>query len=66
VVLCGDEKAGVQALGRTQPLLPLTFDESECTTKHGRVNLFGSFEAATVKSPEGAISGADQKSFSRS
>jgi hypothetical protein len=42
VVLCGDEKAGVQALDRTQPLLPLTFDKTEKRLhdyfQHGRLN----------------------------
>jgi hypothetical protein len=53
VVLCVDEKSGVQALDRTQPLLPLTFDKTEKRThdyvRHGTVNLFGALEVATVK-----------------
>jgi hypothetical protein len=31
-VLCVDEKSGVQALDRTQPLLPMTFDKTEKRT----------------------------------
>jgi DDE superfamily endonuclease len=48
-----DEKSGVQALDRTQPLLPLTFDKTEKRThdyvRHGTVNLFGALEVATGK-----------------
>lgn len=51
VVLCVDEKAGVQALDRTQPLLPLTFDKTEKRTHdyvhHGTTNLFGALDVAT-------------------
>jgi hypothetical protein len=48
VVLCVDEKSGVQALDRTQPLLPMTFEKTEKRThdyvRHGTVNLFGDVE----------------------
>ena len=51
VVLCVDEKSGVQALDRTQPLLPMTFDKTEKRThdyvRHGTVNLFGALDVAT-------------------
>ena len=50
-VLCVDEKSGVQALDRTQPLLPMTFDKTEKRThdyvRHGTVNLFGALDVAT-------------------
>jgi hypothetical protein len=48
-----DEKSGVQALDRTQPLLPMTFDKTEKRThdyvRHGTVNLFGALDVATGK-----------------
>lgn len=51
VVLCVDEKSGVQALDRTQPLLPMTFDKTEKRThdyvRHGTTNLFGALDVAT-------------------
>jgi hypothetical protein len=51
VVLCVDEKSGVQALDRTQPLLPMTFDKTEKRTRdyvrHGTINLFGALDVAT-------------------
>ena len=44
VVLCVDEKTQIQALDRTQPLLPMTFDATEKRThdyvRHGTTNLF--------------------------
>jgi hypothetical protein len=44
VVLSIDEKANVQALDRTQPLLPIDFGRSEKRThdyvRHGTTNLF--------------------------
>ena len=53
VVLCVDEKSGVQALDRTQPLFPLTFDKTEKRThdyvRQGTVNLFGALDVATGK-----------------
>ena len=51
-VLCVDEKSGVQALDRTQPLLPMTFDKTEKRThdyvSHGTVNLFGALDVAVT------------------
>jgi transposase len=51
VVLCVDEKSGIQALDRTQPLLPMTFDKTEKRThdyvRHGTVNLFAAFNVTT-------------------
>jgi hypothetical protein len=51
VALCVDEKSGAQALDRTQPLLPMTFDKTEKRThdyvRHGTVNLFGALDVAT-------------------
>jgi hypothetical protein len=48
---CVDEKSGVQALDRTQPLLPMTFDKTEKRThdyvRHGTANLVGALEVAT-------------------
>jgi transposase len=53
VVLCFDEKTQVQALDRTQPLLPITFDATEKRThdyvRHGTTNLFATFEVGTGK-----------------
>ena len=70
VVLCVDEKSEVQALDRTQPLLPVTFDKTEKRThdyvRHGTVTLLERWTLRQVKSPENAIRGGDQKSFSRS
>lgn len=51
VVLCVDEKTQVQALDRTQPLLPIDFDRTEKRThdyvRHGTTNLFAALDAAT-------------------
>jgi len=51
VVLSVDEKPGVQALDRTQPLLPVTFDASEKRThdyvRHGTTNLFAALNVGT-------------------
>ncbi len=51
VVLCVDEKTQVQALDRTQPLLPITFDASEKRThdyvRHGTTNLFAALNTGT-------------------
>lgn len=53
VVLCLDEKSQVQALERTQPLLPLVFGQSERSTptytRHGVTNLFAALDVATGK-----------------
>lgn len=51
VVLSVDEKTQIQALDRTQPLLPMTFDASEQRThdyrRHGTTNLFAALNVAT-------------------
>jgi transposase len=51
VVLSVDEKTQVQALDRTQPLLPLTFAATEKRThdyvRHGTTNLFAAFNVGT-------------------
>jgi transposase len=51
VVLSVDEKTQVQALDRTQPLLPITFDASEKRThdyvRHGTTNLFAALNTGT-------------------
>lgn len=51
VVLSIDEKTQVQALDRTQPLLPMTFSKNEKRThdyvRHGTTNLFAAFNTAT-------------------
>ncbi|MFB9307566.1 IS630 family transposase, partial [Kibdelosporangium philippinense] len=51
VVLSVDEKTQIQALDRTQPLLPITFDASEQRThdyrRHGITNLFAALDVAT-------------------
>jgi transposase len=51
IVLSMDEKTQVQALDRTQPLLPLTFDKSEKRThdyvRHGTTNLFAALNIGT-------------------
>jgi transposase len=53
VVLCVDEKTQIQALDRTQPLLPITFDKTEKRThdyvRHGTTNLFAALEVTTGK-----------------
>jgi transposase len=51
VVLSVDEKTQVQALDRTQPLLPITFDANEKRThdyvRHGTTNLFAALNVGT-------------------
>jgi transposase len=51
VVLSLDEKTQVQALDRTQPLLPMTFSKTEKRThdytRHGTTNLFAALNTAT-------------------
>jgi transposase len=53
VVLSVDEKTQIQALDRTQPLLPVSFGKSEKRThdyvRHGTVNLFGALNTNTGK-----------------
>jgi transposase len=51
VVLSVDEKTQIQALDRTQPLLPIEFTQSEKRThdyvRHGTTNLFAALNVAT-------------------
>jgi transposase len=51
VVLCVDEKPAVQALERTQPVLPLVMGQSSRATatytRHGVTNLFAALNVAT-------------------
>jgi len=51
VVLSVDEKTQVQALDRTQPLLPIAFDATEKRThdyvRHGTTNLFAALNVGT-------------------
>jgi transposase len=51
VVLSIDEKTQIQALDRTQPLLPMTFSRTEKRThdytRHGTTNLFAALNTAT-------------------
>jgi transposase len=51
VVLSIDEKTQIQALDRTQPLLPIEFDASEKRThdyvRHGTTNLFAALNVTT-------------------
>src|SRR5882724_5198597 len=53
VVLCVDEKPAVQALERTQPVLPLVMGQSSRATatykRHGVTNLFAALNVATCK-----------------
>jgi len=53
VVLCVDEKPAVQALERTQPVLPLVMGQSSRATatytRHGVTNLFAALNVATGK-----------------
>src|SRR5271167_643239 len=51
VVLCVDEKSGIQALERTQPMLPLGLGYVEGVThdyrRHGTTTLFAAFDPVT-------------------
>ena len=51
IVLCVDEKSQVQALDRTQPLLPMTPGQAERQThdyvRHGTTSLFAALNVAT-------------------
>jgi transposase len=51
VVLCVDEKSQIQALNRTQPVLPLRVGEVERRThdyeRHGTITLFAALDRAT-------------------
>ena len=49
LVLCVDEKAQIQALDRSQPLLPMRPGQAERRTpdylRHGTINLFAALDA---------------------
>ena len=51
LVLCVDEKSQIQALDRTQPLLPMSLGHKECRThdyeRHGTTSLFAALNTAT-------------------
>ena len=51
IVLCVDEKSQIQALQRTQPVLPLVFGQSARATatyaRHGTTNLFAALDIKT-------------------
>ena len=51
IVLCVDEKSGAQALGRTQPVLPMAPTQAERGThdcvRHGTTSLFAALDVAT-------------------
>jgi transposase len=53
IVLCVDEKSQIQALQRTQPVLPLVFGQSARATatyaRHGTTNLFAALDIKTGK-----------------
>jgi transposase len=53
VVLCVDEKSQIQAVDRTQPLLPMRPGQAERRThdytRHGTLSLFAALDAATGK-----------------
>ena len=53
MVLCVDEKSQIQALDRTQPLLPLSFGVAERRShdyvRHGTTTLFAALDLATGK-----------------
>lgn len=53
LVLCVDEKSQIQALDRTQPLLPMSFGHPEQRThdyvRHGTTSLFAALDVATGK-----------------
>lgn len=53
IVLCVDEKSQIQALDRTQPLLPMRPGQAERRThdyvRHGTTSLFAALDAATGK-----------------
>jgi len=53
IVLCLDEKSQIQALERTQPVLPLVFGQSSRATatykRHGTTNLFAALDLKTGK-----------------
>jgi transposase len=67
VVLSVDEKTQVQALDRTQPLLPITFNATEKRThdyvRHGTTNLFAALNVGTGEVYGECRSTRDGKNF---
>jgi transposase len=67
VVLSIDEKTQVQALDRTQPLLPMTFAKTEKRThdyvRHGTTNLFAALNTATGEVAGGCFARRRTKEF---
>jgi transposase len=67
VVLSIDEKTQVQALDRTQPLLPMTFSKTEKRTydyvRHGTTNLFAALNTATGEVVGGCFARRRTKEF---
>ncbi len=66
VVLCVDEKSQIQALDRTQPLLPLRPGQPErrphdCV-RHDTATLFAALDIATGEVPAGRMHGTVIKS----
>ena len=61
IVLCVDEKSQVQALDRSQPMLPMSCGQVERHThdyvRHGTTSLFAALDVAIVLSVIGAIVG---------
>ncbi len=70
VVLCVDEKSQIQALNRTQKVLPMQPGHAEQRThdyvRHGTTTLFAALEIATGRSPGCARTGTDTRSSSPS
>ena len=70
VVLCVDEKTQVQALNRTQPMLPMGLGYVEGVThdyvRHGTTTLFAALDIATDRSSPSARSAIATRSFSPS
>lgn len=70
VVLCVDEKSQIQALDRTQPLLPLSFGVAERRShdyvRHGTTTLFAALDRPPVKSSASCIAGIAAVNFSSS
>ena len=70
VVLSIDEKTPVQALDRTQPVLPIDFAKTEKRThdyvRHGTTNLFAALDTLTGEVLGSATSGGALRSFSSS
>ena len=70
VVLSIDEKTQVQALDRTQPVLPIDFGKTEKRThdyvRHGTTNLFAALNVAPARCSASASPPATARTSSRS